>query len=216
MFALNPHTGVPLWPAFFSGDCTYCTPAVGPTGTIYMGNDDSSVGYSMFAINPQDGSQKWVYSANQPVLYSPSVGSDGVIYFGSDDDSFYALNPDDGTVKWSTYLGKSSEAIPAIGPDGTIYIGGEDTMFALNSTDGAIVWSYAGHENIYSGAVVSSDGNVYFGSITSWYYCVNAGTLVWEYNAGSEAGSYVNTPALVPSGTLYVATNDGNLLAFDP
>ena len=108
------------------------SPAIGSDGTIYVGSDDNNV----YAINPADGSQKWVFKTGDSVESSPAIGSDGTIYVGSDDNNVYAINAADGSLKWKlTTKGQMTYSSSAIGADGTVYVGsGDDNVYAIGWT----------------------------------------------------------------------------------
>jgi hypothetical protein len=99
------------------------TPGVGPDGTVYVPN---LFGRTQ-AVNPTDGSSKWVVNAGgsgAPI----SVGADGTVYVAGNGpgavggtDAITAIGPD-GTVKWAfTATGDYLLAGPSVGPDGNIY-----------------------------------------------------------------------------------------------
>jgi hypothetical protein len=96
---------------------------VGPDGTIYIPN---KFGRTQ-AINPADGSTKWVaaYGGGAGPI---TVGQDGTVYTAGGGagtiggtDSISALRPD-GTLKWMfTGTGDGLLAGPTVGPDGNVY-----------------------------------------------------------------------------------------------
>jgi outer membrane protein assembly factor BamB len=102
-----------------TGQDVFSSPAVGADGTVYVGNRNNNV----YALNPIDGSIKWVFPGLGMADSSPAIGADGTIYTGA--FSLYALNPD-GTEKWHYQAFSWVNSSPAIGSDGTIYVGGSD------------------------------------------------------------------------------------------
>jgi outer membrane protein assembly factor BamB len=108
------------------------SPAVGGDGTIYVGADN----FHVYALNPANGSIKWVEPTRDMVKSSPAIASDGTIYIGSNDKSLYAFNPD-GTEKSRFGAGGSVNSGPSIGPDGTIYFSaGDNKIYAVFGTTG--------------------------------------------------------------------------------
>lgn len=100
------------------------SPTIGPDGTIYAGWSQ------LYAVNPVNGSVKWIYNTGGCIQGgTPCNSLDGTIYFGTIveiiDGYLIALNPN-GTEQWRAHIGKC-ESAPAIGEDGTIYIGGMDS-----------------------------------------------------------------------------------------
>ncbi|HQR80145.1 MAG TPA: PQQ-binding-like beta-propeller repeat protein [Actinomycetota bacterium] len=192
------------------------SPNVGPDGVIYQGN----TGGGAYAVNP-DGSQKWVYQAQNAVWTVPALDDSGVSYWGSVDLRIFALNPD-GTQKWQrTTLGYVTSS-PALGPDGTLYAGSFDgSMYALDSADGSVKWKLQTGDHIYSSpALVEQDGalqQIIIGSTDGLLYSVNpAGELLWSYDTGAPIRSspVVGQPP-VPGGTpiVYVGAANGRVIA---
>jgi outer membrane protein assembly factor BamB len=61
---------------------------VATDGTIYVGSSGSSSNGDngiLYAVNPKDGSQKWIYGTGKPIKSSPAIGKDGTIYIGGGD-----------------------------------------------------------------------------------------------------------------------------------
>lgn len=106
------------------------TPAIGPDGTIYIGNSQGVIS----AVNPTTQEVKWTYQTgadpDDTTMYGlpsfPVVDKGGAVYFGSVDGYMYALNKK-GELLWSYQTGGGiSESAPALGPDGTLYFTSED------------------------------------------------------------------------------------------
>jgi outer membrane protein assembly factor BamB len=104
------------------------SPTIGQDGTIYAGWDH------LYAINPTNGSVKWVFNPGSYRCIEggiPAHSADGTIYCGaiirmgdiSQGGEIIAINPD-GTEKWRETIAEYRvESAPAIAEDGTIYIG---------------------------------------------------------------------------------------------
>lgn len=106
------------------------TPAIGPDGTIYIGNSQGVI----IAINPTTQEVLWTYQTgpdpDDVTIYGlpsfPVVDKDGVSYFGSVDKKMYALDSD-GTLLWSYETGgEIAEAAPALDANGTLYFSSAD------------------------------------------------------------------------------------------
>ena len=107
------------------------SPTIGQDGTIYCG------GYGLYAINPINGSVKWIFDVQGTIEGgTPCNSVDGTIYLGtSTGGDIIAVNPD-GTEKWRRHIGVYVDSPPAIGKDGTVYIGsdgapGEGCLYAF-------------------------------------------------------------------------------------
>jgi outer membrane protein assembly factor BamB len=101
------------------------SPTINQDGTIYAGYT------KLHAIDPTDGSIKWIFDVQGKIRgATPCNSIDGTIYLGNSDGSdIVAVNPN-GTEKWRVSIGGDVESAPAIGEDGTVYIGdGRDDGF---------------------------------------------------------------------------------------
>jgi outer membrane protein assembly factor BamB len=98
------------------------SPTIGQDGTIYAGWSQ------LYAVNPEDGSVKWIFSSSGAIEGgTPCTSKEGIIYFGTYGGYFIAVNPN-GTEAWKAPIGQC-ESAPAIDEDGTIYIGAMDNNF---------------------------------------------------------------------------------------
>ncbi len=102
--------------AYYTGHTIRSSPAIGPTGIIYVG-----AGTDLLAITP-DGDLEWDYGTGGDVISSPAYfGDDDVIGVGSDDGVFYCIHSD-GTRDWTYTLGHPIRSSPAPSALGDIYI----------------------------------------------------------------------------------------------
>jgi outer membrane protein assembly factor BamB len=95
------------------------SPTIGQDGTIYAGYSD------LYAINPINGSVKWIFNPGLGRTIrgaTPCNSVDGTIYFGTFDGGELIAVNSNGTEKWRKNIGTCDSA-PAIAEDGTIYMG---------------------------------------------------------------------------------------------
>jgi PQQ-like domain len=154
------------------------TPVIGSNGTIYV------VHYgSVHAINP-DGSQKWIFTAEQSPSYtsswmslhylSPVIAKDGTIYALSG-YFLYAINPD-GTLKWKfEHSGVCGGSQPTISTDGTIYLSGN--FLTAVTASGSKKWEIA-LGNCKS--VIDSAGTIYVSGSNAIFAVNSNGTIKWQ------------------------------------
>jgi outer membrane protein assembly factor BamB len=119
LYALQPN-GTMKWRTSVGGGTS---PTIGPDGTIYAGWN------RLYAINPTNGSVKWVIDAGGDIeAGTPAISHEGIIYYGTsyEGGNIYAISPN-GTKVWQAYVGDCESAL-AIGPNGTVYIGANDAM----------------------------------------------------------------------------------------
>lgn len=182
-------------------------PAVGSDGTIYFGSQD----FSVYAVNPSDGSIKWSYATGGKVRSTPAVGSDGTIYAPAQDNKLYALSSS-GSLLWTfETTGSNFNNSPSIGSDGTIYYGTDDnSLYAINP-DGSEKWSFETEAQIRTDPAIGSDGTIYIGSQDGKLYAISsAGAEVWSFEASAAIKASVCMDA---SGTIFFGDDAGKLFA---
>lgn len=102
-------------------------PSIGTDGTLYVAKMDWEDGEQsvLAALDPEDGSTKWMKTLEGLVSTRPALGDDGLIYVGTSSGTFYALD-EDGNIEWDLSVGSGISSSPTIGSDGTIYFGNDD------------------------------------------------------------------------------------------
>jgi outer membrane protein assembly factor BamB len=124
LYAVNPN-GTMKWRTNVDAGTS---PTIGRDGTIYAGWSD------LYAVNPINGSVKWVFDPGSDRCIeggTPAHSVDGTIYCGviirlsdmSQGGEIIAINPN-GTEQWrNTIADFRVQSAPAISEDGTVYIG---------------------------------------------------------------------------------------------
>ena len=199
---------------------TYCSPAVGADGTIYLGTNAGA----FYALKP-DGTKKWSFTANDGVttpgdgdIYTtPAIGADGTIYFANLYGTVYALT-DSGTAAtkkwtWSTSDHSSITSSIAIAADGTLYFAGYDHKLHALSSSGTEKWSFTlGDQVRASSPVIAVDGTVYVGCYDQLVYAVtSAGALKRTYATAKP----IRSSPVIANNRLYIGCADAKLYAFD-
>jgi outer membrane protein assembly factor BamB len=160
--AVNPN-GTRKW-RYNVGTWVHGSAAIADDGTIIQATD-----INLIALNPNNGSIKWISEVNDCTWTTPIIGPDGTIYVGSSLGSFYAVNPGNGTIKWRCPIsaGFWFGASPALSSDGTIYIGttsfmgGSSGFYAINASTGEEKWKYMEGGAFESSPAIGEDGTVY-------------------------------------------------------
>jgi outer membrane protein assembly factor BamB len=186
LHAVNPD-GTMKWKTNMGEGGT--SPTIGQDGTIYAGYT------KLHAINPINGSIKWLYDVSGTIRGgTPCNSVDGTIYIGtSDGGKLIAINPN-GTLKWQQPIG-ICESAPAIGSNGIIYIGSNnDYLFAFGELD-----PNAPTETMINGQTIGTTGDEYEYTFKSTspvgrglYYYINwgdGGKKDWfgPFSSGEEA-----------------------------
>lgn len=160
--ALDVSTGETLWDNDLgAGTIFYDSPAVGPDGTIYIGDTRAGV---LYAFNP-DGTEKWSLDLEGDFA-APAIGADGTLYVTLYDGSLtsYSLvaiqdSGTSGVPLWTLTLANfgGPPLVPAVDASGVIYV----------STS-----SVVDENEVYKLLAVNPDG-----------------TVKWEVELGGYAGS---------------------------
>ncbi len=204
LYALWPN-GTLRW-KFATPEHVPTAPAIGPSGSIYIGCLDDAV----YAVRP-DGTKEWEFRTTRDIESSIAVAADGSIYFGGDDSGIYALAPD-GSMKWKVITQGFVRASPAIADDGTIYVGAYDKKLYAMAPNGVVKWRFSAADKIHGSVGIAKNGVLLFGSQDDNLYAVAAdGRLLWYLPFDADVDP---TPALSQDGTLYIVGDDKYLRAF--
>jgi outer membrane protein assembly factor BamB len=188
LHAVNPN-GTMKWKTYLGQAGT--SPTIGLDGTIYCGYRE------LYAINPWNGSVKWVYDVPGTVGGgTPCSSIDGTIYLGTFEGGYIiAVNPD-GTEQWRKSIGYT-DSPPAISADGTVYIGSgqEEFLYAFGK---GLLWVEAnGPYKGYAHSSISFSGTIYGGVLPySYFWDFGDGMTSTEQNpkhAYDHRGNYTAT-----------------------
>ncbi len=210
---LNAHDldGNEVWPPYDVGGVAFNTPAIGPDGTVYVGDYSNN---KVYAVN-SDRSTKWSYSLPANVymaLVGVSISSNGKIALGTAGAAAEVryLNTD-GTEIWSYALGGSGVAGIALADNGDLIVceqvsSGSAKLYRIDS-NGNLVWSGINAGDDLYGPALAADGTIYTGSFDGKIYATNPnGSPKWEYNTGLLLGA----PVAGIDGNVYVASRSGS------
>ncbi|MBX3230801.1 MAG: PQQ-like beta-propeller repeat protein [Labilithrix sp.] len=126
---------------------------------------------------------------------APAIGADGTLWIGSSDGTIYAIGSGGGTILRRRKTSAPVRATPAITNAGLAIVAGMDgVLYALDLGDPPVAEDAGTEEE--DAAPPETETNV-----------VHRATL-----SGPAAAS----PVIAPDGTIYVATTDGKLAAYDP
>jgi outer membrane protein assembly factor BamB len=156
IYKLDPVSGQQVWASGDLGGAMIATPAIGPDGTLYIGNFNSE----LLAVSSQDGKVLWKAPAAGWVWASPLLVGD-TLYFGDLNGTMHALDLD-GKVKWSVQpdSATSHRAIvdKALVVNDTLYFSSETgTLFALDISNGTTRWSKPIGGKLYAGPATVND-----------------------------------------------------------
>lgn len=180
------------------------------SGGIFMGD----LFGNLYSIST-NGTVAWGVPLPGGIGATPNaIGVDGTVYAAQSGGSLFAVGSD-GILKW-TYSppGGLSRTDLNIATDGTIYTGNQCGVFYALNADGTVKWTFSAFQrdcSFYTTEIapaLGSDGTIYGGVNYGYnqggvlFALSPSGTLLWK------STSYVGTPAVAPSGNIYVLSLD--------
>jgi len=207
--ALDMATGSNIWEVV-SGDGWWASPALGPDGTVYIGDYGGS---SIWALDANTGENRGGFNVGICVHACPTISVDGTLYLAG--AKLFAVDPVSFTEKWSFEGGDIFESSPALSADGVLFAGSYDgKMYALNGVTGTKLWEFTTGGGIHSSPALGADGTVYFGSGDGRLYALDGlkGQKRWDFSSG---GPISGSPVIGPDGTIYFGSEDNNVYALN-
>lgn len=214
----SPFVGPPSahlrWERDLEGNVTP-GPVVGAQGTIYAA---SNAGV-LHAIDPDDGHDLWTvdehgsYGIDQST--SPAVTPGGVVLWPGPNGNLIAVAAD-GMVLWRLTLGGQVTS-PAVQADGWVVVGNDaGLLVGLRPSPAGPNerWRIDIGEQSYGSPAISSDGSTTYQSVLSGVVAVRAGSILWRWKVPTKIVEV--SPAVAPSGTVVIGTNDPFQYGLDP
>ena len=215
--ALQAGSGVIAW-NFKRPDSSlgYSSP-VGEGGAVFVCGDNT-----LYKLNAETGKELWRIVLGGKSLGTPSVGGANVFAAG-DGSGVCAVNVQTGKLVWRFDGMPTTQAdwfgSPlALGSNGTVFVSTYNRyVYALSPNNGKVGWSYRLLGNALSQPVYDRKNNALY--VTSSTFRNNPtvtaidtikGTKKWDAQAG-----YVASPPVLSGGTLYAASLNGYLYAYD-
>lgn len=125
---------------------------------VYIGSKD---GY-FYAIDAENGQQKWKYYTKASLDFSSAAIDEGVVYVSGTYDKVYAIDALSGKLKWvSEELEAVAYGTPFVYNQVVYFVDIAGTWYALDARNGKIKWKFG--KKIYGqGSATAADGLVYF------------------------------------------------------
>ncbi len=183
--------------------------AVDDNGTAYVGIDGS-----LLAVDIRSGKVRWSFRGPEDaaVQWEPAVAQNRVVF--SCGNLLIALSTRDGRKQWQL-SGNRQFTSPCIGNTGQIIaLNRAGYVVCLEPVRGAIVWRQSLGGPTEATAAVSSDGTIYAptGSGDLAAFDLRTGKVRWRF-ASSDRSAFWDAPSLDGSGTLYIGSQSGHLIA---
>jgi outer membrane protein assembly factor BamB len=202
---------------FFTGGGN-AAPVVGADGTVYAANQDGMV----YAVNPEDGSQKWATNLSVPVIQAPAINpARDTMYVTTETGLLQSLDVKTGATGWSLSVGEDASG-PVIGPDGSVYISASGRLLKLSPQLDSLWTFFPPLAGVLSTPAVTADGYVYVLAVAGkkrlavqeadTLYAVNPdGTRRWACGLGeglSDPEYALSAPKLDASGSIFVGSGN--------
>jgi outer membrane protein assembly factor BamB len=186
--------------------------AIGSDGTVYVGVNDGTNKGLVFALNPNDGSEKWRLPIPDGKQFNGSATfHNNILYIGTV-NTFYALDCNNqGNKLWEQKYQISNNTRPVIA-NNTVYFGtGNGKFYALDINNmGQKKWEFNTTQTFSTPTLA---GNLIYFGCDKKVYAINAtnGTKKWDFLTG---GAIDSQPA-IHKGKLYVGSADNHVYMLD-
>jgi len=187
-------------------------------GLVYAGADDGS----LHALDGVTGRPRWRFLAGGAIRARPTL-SGGDLFLHADDGCLYRVGATDGKLRWKVPVelaldvdrgekvwdfaaGDTVQATP-VADSRRVYVGSFDaSVYALDTASGALLWKHDTGAPVVSTAALH-DGRVIVGSRSYDLLALDGRTGVPAW-ARYIWFSWIESPAAVVDGTVYVGSSD--------
>ena len=223
-YAVNERTGRRAW-RFDSHRCVAASPAVSPSGSVFMAFLNHPPCNPSAGAAGLDGEVVRFAAGFGHVLWRTRVGPTESsplllgrrVYVGDWNGDVWALDGRNGRVLWRFHTGGPVKGGIAYS-GGRLYVGSYDGRLYCLSTKGTLLWSAAGQGNFAHGGAfyatpAVAHGRVYVGSTDGKEYSFGAvsGKLRWSHHTGG----YVYSSTAVWRDLVLVGSYSQRFYAFD-
>jgi glucose dehydrogenase len=180
---------------------------------VFIGNGDfdNPTDTAVYAINADNGQEKWRYAVGDRVSSAPLV-DEGAVYVTSTDGKLYALNTMDGSLNWSKYIG-AGRGSPTVVNE-TVYSAGSDGVFALDKETGSEQWKYEEEVSFISNTPTVANSVLYIGLASANKVSaidIDSGNEIWEFSTGNKV---LSSPTHA-DGNIFIGNEDGTVFSID-
>ncbi len=217
LVAVDAYQGRVLYEAYEpEAEQYYCSPAIGPTGTVYIGNGNGLV----YAYD-RSGILKWAWPGEitgDDMYATPAVDNNN-IYVGGENRSITQIRDlgDTAFAVWSYRLREELNASPVINSNGELIVCDDSGYVYCFAPDRSLRWSHTTFQNITSSPALAADGTIYFGTEQGALYALSPnGERVWPPYVVQPSASITSSPVVGPDGTIYFGADNGYLYRLTP
>ncbi|MBN1563195.1 MAG: serine/threonine-protein kinase [Anaerolineae bacterium] len=153
---------------------------------LYIGAHDNN----LYAINIADGSFKWKYATDHPVVSTPAIVPDeNLVVFGSVDHQLYALDARTGRLAWVVPTKGPVRSSPTVA-HGHVFFGSDDgLLYAVRVSGGHKQWTWDGGDPIRSRPLIHGE-MIIIGQESGYVVAVDlSGKVMWRFKTKRAVSS---------------------------
>ena len=195
--------------AVSEGETMWSLPAGNPIrGVIIPGGVVVASNAGELVAATANGSELWNFTPAGGFSGELAVAN-GVVYAGSASGGIYALDASSGSIIWQVPSSAAVTSGPSVSGTGLVFFG-SDALYAVDSS-GTVQWSSKSLLPLPRAIAALGDGTIFdaLGVEASSVMLDLGGNVEW---AARDLGTVVQVSS-GPSGTVYVASSDGNVRA---
>ena len=189
--------------------------------TVYL-----SFGPQMYALNLNNGFQKWVYpeeAISGLDFYAAPVfaDQDNQLIIASYNNKIFSIDPDSGQKKWEFTVSHDDNeksrfvASPLVTNQAIFAASSDNNLYAIDFTGNAL-WTFKTEDPIWASPVWSESCQcIYLASMDHFLYAIDpeSGSLLWK--SEDLGGPVVSQPAVSDNGLILVSTFVNEIIALD-
>ena len=149
LFAIDTADGQIIWNRQISGRLT-ASPVFDGTNIIQPADDGR-----LFAISPDDGSEKYAATLEAPLISSAVIGRQ--IFLADFFGNIHCLDKADGHVVWSAAVAGPVWSPPALSDERLFVTHGDGELAALDARSGQTLWNFSAQEVMVASPTVIGD-----------------------------------------------------------
>jgi outer membrane protein assembly factor BamB len=194
------------WSYLVGGVWDYCTPSLGPTGNVYVGN---TLGV-LYCLD-SEGNYQWSHDYSLGYIGGGiAIQEDSSILFTTHDGYLVKTFPN-GTVDWTFPTGSSMPDGPSVAIDGTIYVANHGGRVYAVDQNGGEVWITQVGSSEMSATPALGQAGLFIGDWGGNVYRLNYPDGSVEWTTHLSVASISSFAAVDCDGYLYIGSRDDYL-----
>ncbi|MEI6045834.1 MAG: PQQ-binding-like beta-propeller repeat protein [Chloroflexota bacterium] len=217
LYAINLSTGTPKWQNQPAAVNLVNSPIIAPDGTLYIAGNDKKV-YAFKKDGSQVPTTTWNPTALDDLITTTPTYGNGRLYVGTANGTLYALNSNGTVQTQKTFTATkpiyTTPAVVTVSGVVRVYVGTDDgSVYGVDANNVATVqWTFMiPLMPLIHSSIAEVDGFIYFAAEDKKVYRVEAGNSSNSLVLTTASGLFGTNSAVVNSGYLVIASQDGNL-----